>query len=368
MKRKLTIKILIVSVLITLLPVLIFRYAHTHKWGEWTVLRRATCLSEGCAERKCRCGKKEKTVLPITDHTGEAWIIERIATAKESGKKSRICSVCNETLQQAEIPPLRFTLLPGITDTEQDRLRPSYELANCRTLKGNVAVVLMFTDDDQSQWTREEVFAFMRKEIMPGLDYLEKSARAWGVDLNFAVESYSTPLGGYELKYEGTVNPNLHDGGSTKDVTDQCAADIGLKSNWELYSYYKAMYPDNDVIFLNFLNKAGRSYARNSLSTGYLQYSEHCVIFADHLGGSPHKRKDGSRASTVAHEILHLFGAEDFYASYERARLASDHYPDDIMLWQYDDITDNRIGECTAFSIGWTNTAPDVCHDPQWWK
>lgn len=259
-------------------------------------------------------------------------------------------------------------LLPGITDSYQDQYRPYYQLANCRTLKNNPVVVLIFIDDNESYWTEDEVLTFTQEHILVGLDYLKENAKKWGVNLDFTVESYSTEQSGYEIKYEGKVNPNLHIGGSTKDVLDKAAQDIGYDSNWMLYSYYKSKYPNDDIIFLNFLNKAGTSYTRNAISTGYLEYSEHCVIFADPWSSFSDERPNGSRAATIAHEILHLFGAQDYYTSHSREQLANKTYPNDIMLWQYTNIEDNLIGDCTAFSVGWTDVVPQVCYNSEWWK
>ena len=341
---------------------------HTHEWGEWKIVSQPTCASEGQSERVCTCGKRDIKVLQTTAHTSTVWIIDKAATLGESGMKYQICAVCNKIFNEKIIPALTVELLPGITDVRQDRLRPYYELANCRKLEGNPVVVLIFIDDNESCWTKDEVLTFTEEHILVGLDYLEERAKQWGVHLDFMIESYSTQLSDYEIKYEGIVNRNLYNGGSTKDVLDKAAADIGCESNWELYSYYKTKYPNDDIIFLNFLNKPGKSYARNAISTGYLEYSEHCVIFSDYLGSFPDMRQDGSRASTVAHEILHLFGAEDYYLSLGREELASQKYPDDIMLWQYDNIQDNSLGDCTAFSVGWTDVVPDVCYDYKWWE
>ncbi len=336
---------------------------HAHEWGDWIVDKEATCVSEGRSERVCVCGERDSQILPTIDHESGEWIIDREATLKECGAKHQVCSVCDTILHEEEIPPVTVELLPGITDERQDPLRPAYELANCRKLEGKPVVVLIFMDDNESYWQEDEVLAFTEEHILVGLDYLEKNAKKWGVELDFVIESYSTPLSGYEIKYEGTVNPNLHNGGSTKDVLDHAAADIGCEGNWELYSYYKAKYPNDDIIFLNFLNKSGTSYTRNAISMGYLEYSEHCVLFANNLSGSK-----GSRASTIAHEILHLFGAEDYYVSMSREFLANQAYPDDIMLWQFERIQDNTIGDCTAYSVGWTDKAPAVCYDDRWWK
>lgn len=340
----------------------------THTWSEWTTVEQPTCVSNGKAQRVCVCGKKERKELPVTEHTGGEWIIDQKATFEQNGKKHQLCSVCRTNLHEAVIPALSLTVLPAITDEFQNELRPNYALGNCRKLEGNPVVVLLFIDDNESSWSKKEILTFTQKHILVGLDYLEANAKTWGVDLDFIVESYSTPLSGFELKYEGTVIKNLLINGSSKDVLDQAAVDIGFQSNWELYSYYKEKYPNDDIIFLNFLNKSGKSYARHAISTGYFEYSEHCVIFADYLGYFFHSRPNGSRASTVAHEILHLFGAEDFYSSTSREKIAEQTYPNDIMLHQYDDIESNKIGDCTAFSIGWTNTTPRVCFRAEWWK
>ncbi len=340
---------------------------HKHEWSEWIVIREATCISEGRAEQKCLCGAKGIKPLKITAHTGGSWVTDKEATLSESGLKHQVCSFCNAILAHKTIPILSEEFLPKIVDEHQEELRPYYQLANCRNLKGNPVVVLIYIDDDNSKWTEEEVLAFTNEQIYVSLDFLEKSAKEWNVDLDFTVEIYSTQLNGYEIKYEGIVNPDLDKGGSTKDVLDKAAEDIGYKSNWGLYTYYKSKYPDNDIIFLNLLNKPGRSYARRFISTGNMPFSEHCVIFADYLNRSPFTRSYGSRSSTVANMILRLFGADDLYTTPERERIAELKYPNDIMLWQYDDITGNSIGDFTAFAVGWTDDVPDVCLDPRWW-
>lgn len=366
--KKIFISVMICFLITTAAMIVLNACTHTHQWGEWTVVREATCTSKGRLERYCECGEKDLDRVPTLEHTHGDWIIDKEATLIECGKKHQVCSVCNTTINEEEIPIPTFDILPGITDMHQEMLRPNYGLANCRKLEGNPVVVLLFMDDDESHWNADEISTFTEEHILLGLNYLENNAKKWGVDLDFVVESHSTHLGAYELKYEGIVNTNLYVGGSSKDVLDQAAQDMGCDSNWELYSYYKSKYPNDDIIFLNFLNKSGISYTRHAISTGYLEYSEHCVIFADYWGFPPETRKYGSRAATVAHEILHLFGAEDFYSSSAREALANKLYPNDIMLWQYDDINDNLIGDYTAFSVGWTTMVPDVCFENKWWE
>ena len=58
--------------------------------------------------------------------------------------------------------------------SEIDRLRPDYNLGTCKSLRGEVAVVLFYVDDDESQWTREERERFTQNEVRPALAFLEQ--------------------------------------------------------------------------------------------------------------------------------------------------------------------------------------------------
>ena len=255
-------------------------------------------------------------------------------------------------------------ILPEIIDTYQEKYRPNYLLGNCRNLKGNPLVVLLFIDDDESSWSAEEVKEYTNKYVKEGLTYLEDKAKEWGVELNFTIKSYSTPHTNNTLRYEGSVIRDLRINGSSKDVLAQAAYDMGYSSNWELYSKFRTEHESNDdVIFLTFINKAGKSYTRHFISTGRTSYSEHCVLFSDYLEGDSF----GCRASTVAHELLHLFGAEDFYNGF-REVLAYQKYPKDIMLWMPTEAYENEIGDFTAYTIGWTDIIPQICYNEYWWK
>lgn len=293
-------------------------------------------------------------------------ILSLTACGKEITEKQTEQDKPNENSQQQKQPDEseEKVILPPIIDTHQEKYRPNYLLGNCRNLKGNPLVVLLFIDDDESNWSSKKVTEYTNNYINEGLEYLEDKAKEWGVDLDFSVESYSTPLSEYTLKYEGSVIKDLRINGSSKDVLDQAAHDMGYSSNWELYSIFKTKHSNNnDVIFLAFLNKPGKSYARHAISTGQSSYSEHCVIFSDYLEDASF----GCKASTVAHELLHLFGAEDYYDGY-REILAYQTYPKDIMLWMPTEAYENEIGDFTAYTIGWTDAIPQICYNEYWWK
>ena len=82
-------------------------------------------------------------------------------------------------------------------------------------------------------------------------------------------------------------------------------------------------------------------------------YKESVVIYA---GDS----SDTSLPATIAHEMLHPFGADDLYFPYDtdtaRAELAKEYFPDDIMLRVDPLLSTLTIGAYTAYKVGWTDS------------
>ena len=372
MKKRTTIKIALCLLLMLLFAALAGcnNSDHEHEWGEWTVVKKATCEVGETLERVCDCGERESKISgePVSHTSGGEWKIMKEATLRESGKKLQICAECNRPFNEKVIPALSVQPMETFTDTPPDPTRSRYGLANCRNLSGSPVVVLIFVDDEESSWSKSEVLTFMKDHILVGLNYLEESAKEWGVDLDFVIESHSTALSGYEVKYEGVVWSGVSENGHyTSDLLEKAAADIAAGSQWKLYSYYKSKYPEDDIIFVNCLNKYGRSYAYSGWElNGYIERCEYSVIFSEYYDYSLDEQ--GTGAATVAHEILHLFGAEDYYEPGTRAALADEFYPDDIMLETRDDVSKNDIGDLTAYSIGWTDVVPEICSNPKWWQ
>ena len=372
MKKRTTIKIALCLLLVLVFTALAGcgNSDHVHEWGEWTVVKNATCKVGETLERVCDCGERESKISgePVSHiNSGKSETVKE-PTFRESGLRCQICAVCGELFNEKVLPPIAVELLPSITNDRPDPLRPWYNLSTCRSLSGNPVVVLIFVDDNESSWTEEEVLTFTEEHVLVGLDYLEKNAKEWGVDLDFTVESYSTPLSGYEIKCDGVVSSyGSYSEETVWNVFDRVSEDIINKSNWALYSYYKSKYPEDDVIFLCCVNKYGRSWANTarSINDG-VREAEHCVVFSEYYNYSLDEQ--GTGAATIMHEILHLFGAEDYYKPDARKALANKTYPKDIMLVTGQNINKSVIGDLTAYSIGWTDVAPEICSNPKWWE
>ncbi len=266
-----------------------------------------------------------------------------------------------ENILESGEPLAPYVIYDGIRDATSDAnaLRPSYWQGVCRNLKGKPVVVLLFMDDDETSWSEEEVVSFTNGTVMPALQFIKNEAARWGTELDFQVESYSTALTGYTLDYFG-VMPDNHRKDEYNDQLEQAAGDLGFSSEWVLYSYMQYQHPGQDIVFVMLFNKNGRSFTRIHVEDGYYRGVEYCIVYSDPAYKA---------APVMAHEILHLFGAEDLYAeaySEVRASAARERYPTDIMISAYS-LTENNIDAYTAYCIGWTQDIPDVCYLEEWY-
>ncbi len=245
---------------------------------------------------------------------------------------------------------------------EINKLRVDYDLGTCRDLSGNVSVILFYMDDFESSWTADEITNFTNNEVKPGLAFLEKEAKLYGVELDLNIkQSYSS------IFYDDEVILSTKETGlATIDVLSQAAHGLHYSSDEEMIADFKTQYGTEIVCFTIF-NKNGTAYAINPHRGETMRIEEHCIIFAYDLNSN---RDDpiGSQSSIVAHEMLHLFGAEDFYATTNRKNLAKKYYPADIMLGANYYIITNNIDDATAFYIGWIDEVPGVLYNEDWQK
>ena len=67
-----------------------------HKYGGWTVVTPADCVSTGTKEHTClRCDHTETADIPITHDFEAEWTVDKAATPTEDGTMSRHCKNCD---------------------------------------------------------------------------------------------------------------------------------------------------------------------------------------------------------------------------------------------------------------------------------
>ena len=88
----------------------IFGTEHTHEFGEWTVIKEATCTEDGSRTRSCSCGESETESVSATGHPEEI-LAAYPATCTESGlTEGKKCTVCGQiTQKQTTIPATGHT-------------------------------------------------------------------------------------------------------------------------------------------------------------------------------------------------------------------------------------------------------------------
>ncbi len=253
-----------------------------------------------------------------------------------------------------------------------DEYRKKYNIGCNRILGGIITVNCFYVDDDESRWSLNEINDFEENQVAPALKFLEAQAKKWNVNLELKIQRYHTDLTEYSTKYNGIVNKNLDDGGSTKDVFNQMAVNMGYESDSDMVIKQQGENLYDTDIYLMLLNKNGVSFARNitsdvvSSNYGYA-LAEHTIIFSRDLENSIYGTFFEGRSATIAHEILHLFGAEDYYIEEKRLALANKYYYNDIMVLNTRNMSKLEVSDITAFSVGWSREIPEVCYMEDWW-
>ena len=210
--------------------------------------------------------------------------------------------------------------LPNLDDSYENHIFLSARnRGECQTLKGNVMITFLLVDDTAGSWSAEAVQQF-QQEVEAAGDLLEREASDNGVYLQVQHRFLQCAIG-QEF---------------TKNDRDKCAdaalAAVGYSRDSASDAVEQAYQVDQAPFFMC-LNQQNRSYA--CPADGF----EYSVLYAN--------------GSDYRHELLHLFGASDYYYPDEAETLAQQFFPNSIMLACLDEI---RVDELTGYLIGWTDT------------
>lgn len=80
--------------------------SHVHDFGEWTVIKEASCTDNGTKERSCPCGQTETQTIAAIAHT-EVIDPAKAPTCTENGlTEGTHCSVCGMVISNQESIPM----------------------------------------------------------------------------------------------------------------------------------------------------------------------------------------------------------------------------------------------------------------------
>ena len=257
-----------------------------------------------------------------------AWVLKPMNQKKDtSSNNASSTAVQEETESPEELEMERLAArLPSISEEYYDL--PIFKnrlYGNCTTLEGDVAITVLFMDDQESYWTQEDKDTFL-SAVYNVCEDLSTESSEWGKEVNFTVY----PTQGY---VDEVVSPELAYLGFTNHVTS-----AGLTGNiTELAETLQAQTYSEKVPMIVAFNKWGRSFA-SSFDSETSQV-ERCYIFDD--------------TSALKHELLHLFGATDFYY-HDSLKEAVDLYLGYSIMASGDAFA--PVDDMTAYLIGWTDT------------
>ena len=327
----------------------------------------------------CACGGvEEPPAAPSTTTVTATTTPHQTATDTTAVTATETTAQTTATVTDAPTVAPTTTVRPSTATTTKKPTTPPptaesyrgwYDLGNCGTLTRNPTLVVLFVDDAESAWNDTLIQHFQNVQIAKAVEWLEQQAAKYGVPLDIQTKYYHGALdNGGKVYYPDTVAHKTDE--SDYDLLESVVGNMGEGTGDQFYAKMRRENGGEDVMFLCMVNKDGLSYARGHADP-YSQMLEYAVVYArnaDVPAADTLHQKTHNRASVVAHELLHLFGAEEMYEPAGRNAIAKEKYLKDVMLWTESFIVRNEITEFTAYCIGWTDTIPAICYDPDWWK
>ena len=228
-----------------------------------------------------------------------------------------------------------------------EKPRSSYNLGTAGVLKGRCVAVNLFCNTPGNSWTELEKSERI-KQLNKACTFIEKQARTFGNDTEFVYNDSEKGMWA-EVRFCSEITSG-EDFEKALDGKIKCWSKYLIPYE-KLYREYEA---DSVFIIVHF-KELGNCYAISY--DGEDIPEEALVIYRD------------STEAELAHEILHLYGAHDFYRGAEYSddvvKYLSGVYPSEIMLRPSWKIENNMISSLTAYHVGWLHDSEDADRYPQ---
>lgn len=237
----------------------------------------------------------------------------------------------------------------------KEGLKNSYEIGSAKKLLGLNHIVNIFIEDNEStKWNQKHKDRIL-KNSEEALEFIKKEAIRYGVkgikfENIFANE-------GEVLLYSGVI-PGC-DSDSDDDFSKEIVEQALEMSGEDYIDEVKKSYNVDNVVFMFHVNKPGRCYC----SAAMVDFDgfEVCVMYrTSEEDWDEDGEFDLELSSTYAHELIHAYGAWDFYdvgdtttLDEESLKLINTDFASEIMMTSENDINTQFISDITAYQIGW---------------
>ncbi|MCS7074107.1 MAG: hypothetical protein NZ108_06545 [Bacteroidia bacterium] len=231
-----------------------------------------------------------------------------------------------------------------------------FHAGSAKTLSGNIYTLSIFVSTPGRSWSYADKIEIYRKQ-REAENWLIQQAKRYQVELQFVGGNY-----GLDNDIQIPEIPTATGSGKEKvDWVSYILREIGYKSSADFHQWVLKNTNCKQTQVLIYANQEGRPYAMpyatNMDSVRY--FVEGAFLYQYYSPGLP------IISATIAHEMLHLYGAWDLYKTYaqteDRAEAAAKHFPKDIMR-KVDNLKDLEISKLTAWLIGW-NSKPEEWYE-----
>lgn len=234
--------------------------------------------------------------------------------------------------------------------TGNDTSENSINIGTAKHLYGKIHVLSIFVAKESNPWNRTNIDRTINK-LTEAQRWLKMQSARYDKRLDFI----NTVFGENPPLYDNHI-PDNFDSSNAYYYACELIQRIGFGNN-ESYMRWVSQNTDCDQCFvIIFCNKDGRSYA-SPVNKKLIEYDpfrynlECCLLYSKY----PNSNIETTTAS-IAHEILHLFGAWDLYELEDKDKPRADKckmmFPNSIMVETYRDIWETQIDEINAWLVG----------------
>jgi len=237
-----------------------------------------------------------------------------------------------------------------------DSFANTWNVGSAKKLSGKIYVLEVWLTSPGTAWNKGDM-GNVQYKINNALAWLQRMAARYSVKVEFEQGSYYGDGGGVVMdnlpkSYDDCANQPL--------LLPRALKVIGYADAIQCYNRLKEISGIDNIMVIIIINNDGWSNA-NQFSTFHATnhfrdyYLESVNLFLTD-DGTP------TSGATIAHEMLHLFGAWDMYedeAGHDAGKWATFNYPNEIMLQVTSQLDDLTISPLTAWLVGLTSEYHD---------
>lgn len=216
------------------------------------------------------------------------------------------------------------------------------------SLTDEVKILNIFVETPEGDWEEDEM-DFTLREYAAAQEWLTGEAEYYGQYVSFDNDYFSRDNGS-AIYLERTPRA----GAPPRTTINAVLAKLNYRDLEDFMDYNRVTMKEDKFKILLFVKSNSRSHAYNFWSMSDVDLA---IVYCRHTVGMLTDRY------TIAHEILHQFGAWDLYMgksqTEESARNAKELWPHSIMINTHRNKDQLIIDELTAWRIGWAEYDPN---------